>query len=1659
MSALTHLAKQTLRMMGLFFRLSRIIPILIVLLGFVSISSPVVRGEGSCFTAGTQVILADGSTKNIEDVQIGEVLLGQAGAHNTVLAFDHVTLGDRKLYSFNGGRFFVEDEHPFLATDGVWRSIDPAATLRESPNLEVQKLHIGDTLVTIDGTVEIVSIDSQEAEPDLALYNFILDGNHTYFADSYLVHNKDGECSIYTKSYLVWNNDCDVGCGAGKETGVLHQTKRDYYYVGSGDGRYQTYGCVTTQVDLERPCRHYNFCAIPAGCAATCPSTFYSQVFGINMDLISDDPAMCRYGGWDSGDYHCVEAPAGSESVFNKMYCEGGEDNAWMSNENMGVCNPPPPPSCEIDWDTDIVTATPTDPATATMTLKLGGGTTAWRYKCSGPVTLPVDGDWSDWTAVTLPTNGSLTESFDMDFAVNQTSYETCQIEVKNKSNNTYSCNTKKLLIEPANPFLTCSIKWSDKDLTINAGESSDLEWVIKKPGPTRYWYECQKGTTSIQTDWKPLSSNADFAKKETISFAPTEFGKAKCTLHIEDEATGDAGKCETLDSLSVTGSLIAPTAAWSSDSIAPNEPVTLNWSLPDGAVGWRYKYDGIRYGVEDNYGDFYTGEEWGEWSLAQDVVQNTASFTFPAGTFIANQRDDSVTFTVQALFGDDSTKSDSTTLTVSGPGCSVSWDDPDATVSPGDQVGITWDTTSDVFQTRWTCTGALNAYTQPDWYPINSSQQQGTGILDTPASISNGSATCTIEVRNDNGIESSCSTGTLTITSDPDDPDPGVNNFFGANYTPGSSPTCGCIFPDQHCGTYADTCNVADACDGTKDCSALPGYPGSSYSYNPVPNCPAPVPYNYMKPTGQYDQYNNPITEPECDGDDSWRCCYCDTYQAQDDGCQEGNSYTGTMDCTEPDFTNDDPTIFKADHNKVVTPNFYEVQTGIGSYYFVIKYQGGDMTIPDQKFTSSSFNANFSKAGKYDLYYKVCDEKKTCNDVLVEPNCAEGTIEDYFHVVAAEPEWEDAKCHGGNYDDNCPSQVDIPTPGADQIADNVSFHTVTARLGDKYGNKIIPDSIANKNVIVSFEFKNTNKLDQINKTGDPERYSSDEFTLPHTSGNSTGSLTETVDPDGEFTIKVHSHSPTSEGYDPIKNDGFNIEFDRFEYEITGGTSVGGQAATNEPKSALFAFTPTLTAASTAYLWDGSFKDASDPAATYNINVNAPKRFQTTITNNSPTLDITPNAGFKFGLQLDSQDSNVSWDNSNATITAPDNKALNVATTSFSDSDWTTINGLNSNIQANSSTTTLDYSVSPILNAGQSAASSFDTDASHYLAYSVDGQEVRHRASDTSTITTYNPDIEIAGLVQSGDGTQSKSSSALVNESIGNISISDVKSIINQNISPILKSGKTPCKETNGVVIEDLNDYWQTAICTHNNDGEVLHFQGDVTLDLGSKGNKLPSQVRTILIEGGDLTITSNLEYPSNGGPFGVIILEDENNTGGNIYIYPNVTSVAGAYYAQGSVISVNAKGTFGEDTSPNCNGNNGFCDRAYELRNQLYWKGFLASENTLGGSDKDTPECPTSIDCTNNRPKAREYDLAYLRTFHADSTGERAKNNGTVIASSAAFVIEFDSKIQNDIPPLFDIPASSTSNQLSTDVLEVHSKVAPKRSRRSLLETIKSWF
>ncbi|NTV24123.1 MAG: hypothetical protein HGA85_07195, partial [Nanoarchaeota archaeon] len=153
---------------------------------------------GSCFLPGTLVRMSDGSEKKIEDVKVGDDVLGydiekKAYFSNKVLELESPVRYDYYTLTFSDGSALkLTDEHPVYirSSDSEgWASISPMSTFDDA-RMKVMKISIGDKVYQADGSWEtIVSIDHTVEE--VQTYNLkSVSGTNTFFAEGVLVHNK-----------------------------------------------------------------------------------------------------------------------------------------------------------------------------------------------------------------------------------------------------------------------------------------------------------------------------------------------------------------------------------------------------------------------------------------------------------------------------------------------------------------------------------------------------------------------------------------------------------------------------------------------------------------------------------------------------------------------------------------------------------------------------------------------------------------------------------------------------------------------------------------------------------------------------------------------------------------------------------------------------------------------------------------------------------------------------------------------------------------------------------------------------------------------------------------------------------------------------------------------------------------------------------------------------------------------------------------------------------------------------------------------------------------------------------------------------------------------------------------------------------------------------
>lgn len=161
----------------------------------------IVSHNAPCFVAGTEVTMADGSKKNIEDVEIGDKVIshkfegeGQISL-GTVEAVNKKTVASVVQYTFDDYTTLqATDDHPLYSiSHNGWASYDPAET-QSQYGMSVEKIEEGTMIKTFEAHKTIINIKVIKKLQEV--YNLKeISGDHNYYVNDYLAHNR-GACFV-----------------------------------------------------------------------------------------------------------------------------------------------------------------------------------------------------------------------------------------------------------------------------------------------------------------------------------------------------------------------------------------------------------------------------------------------------------------------------------------------------------------------------------------------------------------------------------------------------------------------------------------------------------------------------------------------------------------------------------------------------------------------------------------------------------------------------------------------------------------------------------------------------------------------------------------------------------------------------------------------------------------------------------------------------------------------------------------------------------------------------------------------------------------------------------------------------------------------------------------------------------------------------------------------------------------------------------------------------------------------------------------------------------------------------------------------------------------------------------------------------------------------
>ncbi|KYK25051.1 hypothetical protein AYK26_02550 [Euryarchaeota archaeon SM23-78] len=319
-------------------------------------------GGGGCFLAGTKITMSGGSLKNIEEIQIGDVVKAYDSENQRMVAgtvtklFHHSP--DEMLLSYYliiNNNLRVTPEHRVFTDKGlVW----------------AKALAFGSVLIDENGE-QIMVASIEKVYERVPTYNFEVEEYNTYFAEGFAVHNAkaigdcgDGWCDP-TEDSATCYQDCGHLAMAGPSpsldfdlgsaiTGfvikdvsdcpnndIIPQECKDIYTVHAG-----ICGCGTKPAAChlrdQTTCQADSDCR---WCEQPTDTINYPYAFPILNSTAATDSASCVNITWDV--FNCGQCgfPGGGAPVTqnnkgfcpaNKPYCVKGECKSKSQAKSLG---------------------------------------------------------------------------------------------------------------------------------------------------------------------------------------------------------------------------------------------------------------------------------------------------------------------------------------------------------------------------------------------------------------------------------------------------------------------------------------------------------------------------------------------------------------------------------------------------------------------------------------------------------------------------------------------------------------------------------------------------------------------------------------------------------------------------------------------------------------------------------------------------------------------------------------------------------------------------------------------------------------------------------------------------------------------------------------------------------------------------------------------------------------------------------------------------------------------------------------------------------------------------------------------------------------------------------------------------------------------------
>ncbi|MDP2090460.1 MAG: hypothetical protein Q8K30_02580 [Candidatus Gracilibacteria bacterium] len=564
-------------------------------------------------------------------------------------------------------------------------------------------------------------------------------------------------------------------------------------------------------------------------------------------------------------------------------------------------------------------------------------------------------------------------------------------------------------------------------------------------------------------------------------------------------------------------------------------------------------------------------------------------------------------------------------------------------------------------------------------------------------------------------------------------------------------------------------------------------------------------------------------------------------------------------------------------------------------------------------------------------------------------------------------------------------------------VADGVTKN-ITIRLIDIHGNPIIPATFIGRTIDFNFNVNNNLYLNQSNNSGgsavfmsipsDSSSFQNDRISTGTVLNVSFDSQSVSNINNGDYVFGYRVLAPTNH---IIAGNDYTINSITFDVNRTTSI-IGGDNPSNESIAGTnlqFAFKPIYEASFAGDIVTDGFVEGTVQTGSIVIYQNGGV---------NPTVD---------GLYFLQTGSGSSYFSGTGKINT--NPELSILKTNI---------GTNFISAFNIST---NYIFRTLFTIGGTGYLNYikDVQLKGYIRYNLNGNIVTYLAGTLNETNNQSFEtLKIYGITNINKSKQKDLTADQDKKDVKNLAGQITKSTLRADI---VKNALTTIK----------------FVTPNNGTSQITNLSGSGWLSSGNGGKKLGNIIyfgnlaganveindttgnlegkKTIIVKGGNLYIKSNIINNSSNDILGIIVIPDELNRGGKVYIDTNVQEVDAVIFAYKSIMSYNEIYDNGDTDSIKSHEVDGNIDNSV-MQNQLYIFGTVFSENTIGGSRKVPVLCPfwtksEGINC-NDSVVAQKYDLNYLRAGY----------NNKYKASYANYpiIIKYNSTLQSSPPPLF---------------------------------------